>query len=91
MDENKFTEQNEENPEMRPDTANSEPPSPESDDFVIGKGFEITEHESSEAPEQGKRRKHSKASSPIKVLCSGCSLWCSAARRAAPMAPIRPG
>lgn len=68
MDENKFTEQNEENPEMRPDTANSEPPSPESDDFVIGKGFEITEHESSEAPEQGKRRKHSKASSPIKTV-----------------------
>lgn len=68
MDENKFTGQNQDSPETEPETENTESTVSENDDFVIGKGFEITEHESSETPEKSKRKKHAKGSSPVKTL-----------------------
>lgn len=68
MDENKFTEQNSENPETESQTENTESPAAENDDFVIGKGFEITEHKSEESTSKAKRQKHSKASSPLKTI-----------------------
>lgn len=68
MDENKYTEQNGENPEAAPETENLELPVSLEEDYVIGKGFEITEHEATVSSGKSKRDKHSKGSSPVKTI-----------------------